>query len=52
VHELGKILSGGSYTKRMMDAYARIREIYSSQNASERVADMAEEMAGWKKKIS
>ena len=52
VHELGKILSGGSYTKRMMDAYARIREIYSSQNASERVADMVEEMAGWKKKIS
>ena len=49
VHELGKILSGGSHTKRMMDAYARIRDIYSSQNASERVADMLEEMAGWKR---
>ena len=49
VHELGKILSGGSHTKRMMDAYARIRDIYSSKNASERVADMLEEMAGWKR---
>ena len=49
VHELGKILSSGSHTKRMMDAYARIRDIYSSKNASERVADMLEEMAGWKR---
>ena len=36
----------------MMDAYARIRDIYSAKNASERVADMVGEMAGWKKIIS
>jgi lipid-A-disaccharide synthase len=52
VDELGKILSTGSHKKNMMDAYAGIRDIYSSRNASERVAEMVEEMAGWKKEIS
>jgi hypothetical protein len=33
----------------MTNAYARIRDIYSGRNASERVADMVEEMAGWRK---
>jgi lipid-A-disaccharide synthase len=49
VHELGRILSGESHKKNMTDAYARIRDIYSGRNASERVADMVEEMAGWRK---
>jgi lipid-A-disaccharide synthase len=49
VYELGRILSSKSHKKNMMDAYARIRDIYSARNASERVADMVEEMAGWKK---
>ena len=52
VQELKKIISSESHKKSMMDAYGRIRDIYSSRNASERVADMAEEMAGWKKGIS
>jgi lipid-A-disaccharide synthase len=47
--ELEKILSGGTHTKNMLDAYAGIRNIFSSKNASERVADMVEEMAGWKR---
>lgn len=49
VHELGKIISGGSHKKNIMDAYKRIRDIYSSKNASERVADIVMEMAGWRK---
>jgi lipid-A-disaccharide synthase len=49
VQELEKILSDGSHTKNMMDAYAGIRSMFSSKHASERVADMVEEMAGWKR---
>ncbi len=52
VQELGKIISNGSHKKDIMGAYARIRDIYSAGNASERVADMVGEMAGWKKEIS
>ncbi len=52
MHELGKILTSGSHKKSLMEAYSRIRDIYSSKNASSRVADMVEEMAGWKKTIS
>jgi lipid-A-disaccharide synthase len=49
VQELDNILSSGSHKKNITDAYARIRDIYSARNASERVADMTGEMAGWKK---
>jgi len=49
MHELEKILAGESHAKNMLDAYAGIRSIFSSKNASERVADMVEEMAGWKR---
>ena len=49
MQELKKILHNESHKKNMMDAYARIRDIYSARNASERVADMVGEMAGWKK---
>ena len=49
LHELEKILSGGSRKKNMADAYAGIRDIYSARSASERVADMVGDMAGWKK---
>jgi len=49
LHELRKILSSESHKKSMTDAYARIRDMFSAQNASERVADMVEEMAGWRK---
>lgn len=52
VQELKKILSSESHKKSMLDAYTRIRDIYSARNASERVADMVGEMAGWKKEIS
>ena len=48
VHELGNIISNRSHKKDIMDAYDRIRDIYSARNASERVADMVGEMAGWK----
>ena len=49
LQELKKILSDEYHKKNMLDAYDRIRDIYSSRNASARVADMVEEMAGWKK---
>ena len=49
VCELRKTLSSGSHRKSMMEAYAKIRDMYSAKNASERVADMVEEMAGWRK---
>lgn len=52
VYELTKILSSGSHKKSMMDAYSKIRDMYSAKNASGRVADIVEEMAGWKKEIS
>ena len=52
VQELTKILSSESHKKSIMDAYGRIIDIYSARNASERVADIVEEMAGWKKEIS
>jgi lipid-A-disaccharide synthase len=48
VHELGNIISNRSHKKDIMDAYETIRDIYSARNASERVADMVGEMAGWK----
>jgi len=49
VQELTKILSSESHKKSIMDAYGRIIDIYSARNASERVADMVEEMAEWRK---
>jgi lipid-A-disaccharide synthase len=49
VCELRKMLSSESHRKSMMEAYAKIRDMYSAKNASERVADMAEEMSGWRK---
>jgi len=49
LQELKKILSDEYHKKNMLDAYDRIRDIYSSRNASARVADMVEEMAGWKR---
>jgi lipid-A-disaccharide synthase len=52
IQELKKILSDEARKKNMTDAYDRIREIYAEKSASERVADMVEEMAGWKKEIS
>jgi len=52
VHELGNIISNRSHKKDIMDAYETIRDIYAARNASERVADMVGEMAGWKKEIS
>ncbi len=49
VSELRKILSDGSRRKGMMEAYTKIKDIYSEKNASERVAGMVGEMAGWKR---
>lgn len=49
LHELRKILSSVSHKKNMLEAYVRIRDMFSSKNASGRVADIVEEMAGWKR---
>jgi lipid-A-disaccharide synthase len=49
VRELRAMLTSEARRKNMLDAYAGIRDIYSSRDASENVADMVEEMAGWRR---
>jgi lipid-A-disaccharide synthase len=49
ISELKKMLSDVPYRKGMMEAYAKIKDTYAAKNASERVAVMVSELAGWKK---
>ena len=49
MHEVSTILASGSRRKHIMDAYARITALFSARNASDRVADIAVEMAGGKR---
>lgn len=48
MEELRKILADGRHRAELLDAYAKIQGIFSSRHASDRVAEMAIEMAGWK----
>jgi len=38
-----------TYKEEMLKAYDDVRNKYSDKNASDRVAEMAIQMAGWKK---
>ncbi len=46
--ELRKILTDGAHRAAMLDSYSRIHQIFTSRHASERVAEIVIEMAGWK----
>jgi lipid-A-disaccharide synthase len=48
MEELRKILSDGRHRDTMLDSYREIQDIFRSRHASERVAEMVIEMAGWK----
>lgn len=48
MHEIRKIASDKKYKDKMIEAYSRVRSMFSGKRASERVADMVEEMAGLK----
>ncbi len=45
--EVSRILADSRELRRMREAFSRIRTIYSENSASERVAAMVAEMAGW-----
>lgn len=46
--ELRKVLSDSPCRKSMTEAYTAIKAIYSKKNASDRVASLVGELAGWK----
>ncbi|MBA4372915.1 MAG: lipid-A-disaccharide synthase [Thermodesulfovibrio sp.] len=46
--ELRKILTDSRHKAGLMDSYREIQDIFSSRHASDRVAEMVVEMAGWK----
>ncbi len=47
--ELRKILTDGSHRTALLESYGKIQDIFRSRHASDRVAGMVIEMAGWKK---
>lgn len=46
--ELRKILTDGRHRAELLDSYREIQHIFSGRHASDRVAEMVIEMAGWK----
>jgi lipid-A-disaccharide synthase len=48
IHELRRITTDIAYRDKMIEAFGRVREMFSGKSASERVADIAIELAGWK----
>lgn len=48
IQELRRIMAENTYRKKMIEAFGEVREMFSAKNASERVADIAISMAGWK----
>ncbi|HSB30188.1 MAG TPA: hypothetical protein VLD55_01150, partial [Candidatus Sulfobium mesophilum] len=48
IQELRRIMAENTYRKKMIEAFDEVREMFSAKNASERVADIAISMAGWK----
>lgn len=49
INEVRQIILNKGYKENMMKAYDNVKKIFSGKRASERVADMVAEMAGWKK---
>ncbi len=48
VRELHRITADAAYRDKMVEAFGRVRELFSAKSASARVADIAIELAGWK----
>lgn len=48
IHELRRIKTDIAYRDKMIEAFGRVREMFTGKSASERVADIAIELAGWK----
>ena len=49
IREIKKMMFNRTYKEEMLKAYDDVRNKYSDKNASDRVAEMAIQMAGWKK---
>jgi lipid-A-disaccharide synthase len=45
--ELTRLRNDGPYRERMLDAYGKVYQMFAHKKASERVAEMVAEMAGW-----
>jgi len=48
IRELQRITTDIAYRDKMIEAFGRVREMFSGKSASARVADIAIELAGWK----
>jgi lipid-A-disaccharide synthase len=48
IHELRRITADSAYREKMIETFGVVRKMFSGKNASERVADIAIRMAGWK----
>lgn len=48
IHELRKITTDIPYREKMVETFVAVRKMFSGRNASEKVADIAIQMAGWK----
>ncbi len=48
LNELRKIMAENTYREKMIEAFDDVRKMFSGKSASERVADIAIHMAGWK----
>jgi lipid-A-disaccharide synthase len=49
INETCKIIQDQRYKEVMLKAYENVWQLFSGKKASERVSEMVEEMAGWKK---
>lgn len=47
VAEMRKILKDGSYRNEMLDSYEKVNRMFAGKRASDRVAEIVMEMAGW-----
>lgn len=48
IGEIKKIILDKPYKENMLQAYGTVRQLFAGRKASERVAEMVAEMAGWK----
>jgi lipid-A-disaccharide synthase len=48
IYELRRITADSAYREKMIETFSAVTKMFSGRNASEKVADMAIRMAGWK----
>lgn len=49
ISELRKIINNESYRQQMLTAFEKVRQMFAGRRASDRVAEIIIQMAGWKK---